>query len=531
MESDMSGYVVHKFGGTSVGSVDAIRRVKEIVEAAAANGDKIAVVVSAMGGKPKVTDILISLVTLALKSDESGYEAALTNLRSRHFDVIEELVRESAWAELKSTIERDLDDLRHILKAVSVLKLAEERIMEIVSGHGELWTAQILAAVLSTGGTPYKFLDARKVILVDNQDNQTFDLMWEESGKRIDAFMKDDDAAMKALAAAPVRQRSASTSDLAAPATVAEPSRNGWNVNHLVMTGFICSTKDGVMTTLKRDGSDYSATILGKLLAAESVTIWTDVSGVLSADPRAVPAAKQVKQMSYNEAMELAYFGAKVVHPKTMGPVLLSKTPVYIRNTFDAEHPGTRIGVVDPPAASQNAANLSQHTDFTKPLVFPDGGSIVRGLSSVDNLALFNLEGCGLKGVPGTATRLFAALNKVSVNVIFIAQASSEHSICFAIPAKEAEVAQDSIEDAFYRELHCQMVQPISFIAPVSVIAAVGDNMNNFVGVAGRFFGALGQSGVNVLAISQGSSQRNISTVVSQSEAPKALQALHTALC
>jgi aspartokinase/homoserine dehydrogenase 1 len=287
------------------------------------------------------------------------------------------------------------------------------------------------------------------------------------------------------------------------------------------------------MTTLKRDGSDYSATILGKLLSAESVTIWTDVSGVLSADPRAVPGAKQVKQMSYNEAMELAYFGAKVVHPKTMGPVLASGTPVYIRNTFDADHPGTRIGVV--PASSSpskaTATNLSDHTDFSKPLLFPDGSVIVRGLSSVDNLALFNLEGCGLKGVPGTATRLFAALNKVSVNVIFIAQASSEHSICFAIPAKESEAAQVSIEDAFYRELHCHDVKPITFTAPVSVIAAVGDNMNNFVGVAGRFFGALGQSGVNVLAISQGSSQRNISAVVSSKEAPKALQALHTALC
>jgi aspartokinase/homoserine dehydrogenase 1 len=211
----MSGFKVHKFGGTSVGSIDAIRKVKSIVEAAAANGDRIAVVVSAMGGKPKVTDILISLVTLALKGDTAGYEDALEKLRIRHFDVIQELVPESAWEGLKKNIERDLEDLRHILKAVSVLKLAEERIMEIVSGHGELWTAQILAAVLSGGGTPYKFLDARRVIMVDNQDNnQTFDLMWQASGKRIDAFMKNDDEDLVAQEQAPVRARSASSTTL-----------------------------------------------------------------------------------------------------------------------------------------------------------------------------------------------------------------------------------------------------------------------------------------------------------------------------
>lgn len=490
-----------------------------------------------MGGKPKVTDILISLVALALRGDVQGYEASLERLRTRHFEVIEELVPESVWAVLKQQVDSGIEDLRHILKAVTVLKLAEARIMEIVSGNGELWTAQIVAAVLSAGGTEYKFLDGRRVMMVDAPDESTCDVLWDESAKRLDAFMNRDDAALMELSLsaketsikAP-RPRAASNPPPRPPKSPPgrDTSRLKWSVSHLAMTGFIASTMDGVMTTLKRDGSDYSASILGKLLAAESVTIWTDVSGVMSADPRRVADAKQVEEMTYNEAMELAYFGAKVVHPKTMGPPMSAGIPVYIRNTFESDHPGTRIGVVETDATPSPDTDL---TDLSKPLKLASGTGVVRGLSNVDGLAMFNLEGCGLKGVPGTATRLFAALHRVSVNVIFIAQASSEHSICFAIPAEEADAAQASIEEEFYRELHNDLVQPITFQSPVSIIAAVGDQMNNFVGVSGRFFGALGQAGVNVLAISQGSSQRNISAVVHQDDAPKALQALHSKLC
>ncbi|KAJ8519568.1 hypothetical protein ON010_g18063 [Phytophthora cinnamomi] len=288
-------------------------------------------------------------------------------------------------------------------------------------------------------------------------------------------------------------------------------------LTHLVVTGFICSTTEGVMTTLKRDGSDFTASICGRVLHASSVTIWTDVSGVLSADPRRVPESQILPEISYQEAMELAYFGAKVIHPKTMAPAIVEDIPIYIRNTFEPEHPGTKISHRKKVELKRTLSNGA-----------PTARNIVSGFSTVDDLALFNIEGSGMVGVHGTSSRLFSALDRVKVNVVLIAQASSEHSICFAVPMDCAEIAKDVINETFFKEIHVGHIDKAEYIAPISIIAAVGDQMNQTPGVCARFFGALGRAKINVLAISQGSSERNISAVVRYEDSAAALRAVHS---
>jgi aspartokinase/homoserine dehydrogenase 1 len=276
------------------------------------------------------------------------------------------------------------------------------------------------------------------------------------------------------------------------------------DVSVIVITGYVASTPEGVPTTLKRNGSDFSASIFGALLDASAVVIWTDVDGVLSADPRRVPEAVVVPAMSYDEAIELAYFGAKVLHPRTMEPAVARDIPIWIRNTFNASHPGSRI---DRRGES--------------------GKSVVKGFSTFDGIALVNLEGTGMIGVPGVAQRLFGALRDVGVSVVLISQASSEHSICFAVPEAQGELARATTERAFDAEIRAGHVQKVELLPACSVLAAVGDEMANAPGVAATFFGALGKAGVNVLAIAQGSSERNISAVVTRAQSTRALRAVH----
>lgn len=284
--------VLHKFGGSSLATADCFRQVAKIVIGQQNEHARVAVVVSAMGGKPKVTDMLLGMVDMALAGDEAGYDGVIGDIRKRHFDTIAELIDDAGRNKLEASISKDLEDIKHILKAASIMKIADARVKGIIGGHGELWSAQILAAMLSQAtssggsGVPYHFLDARKTLVV-TEEEMGIEVLWEESEKKLPAQIE---------------------------------SASGGQHSHMVITGFIASTTDGVMTTLQRDGSDFSASIFGKLLKAESVTIWTDVSGVLSADPRKVSNARYVSHLSYNEAMELAYFGAKVIHPSTMRP-------------------------------------------------------------------------------------------------------------------------------------------------------------------------------------------------------------------
>jgi aspartokinase/homoserine dehydrogenase 1 len=279
----------------------------------------------------------------------------------------------------------------------------------------------------------------------------------------------------------------------------------------MVITGYVASNTQGVATTLQRDGSDYSAAIMGRLLQSNNITIWTDVDGVLSADPRRVLEAHVIPEVSYNEAMELAYFGAKVIHPKTMQPAIMAhpQIPIYIRNTFNSSFHGTRI-----------YTSSTTHTDRDK---------CVCGFSSIEKVALINVEGSGMMGVQGIARRLFGTLESIGINVILISQASSEHSITFATTANQAPKAIECLEDEFKRELSLKRISSIDVQMPCAIIAAVGDGMSNTSGVAGRFFSALGDAKINILAISQGCSERNISAVVFENESTRALRVIHAA--
>ncbi|NNK62463.1 MAG: bifunctional aspartate kinase/homoserine dehydrogenase I, partial [Gemmatimonadetes bacterium] len=271
----------------------------------------------------------------------------------------------------------------------------------------------------------------------------------------------------------------------------------------LVVTGYVARTATGSPTTLGRNGSDYSASILGALLHADEVVIWTDVSGVMSGDPGVEPEATVVPSLSYDEAMELAYFGAKVIHPSTMGPLVEHDIPLYIRNTFHPDLPGTRI---------------SREGDES------DG---VKGITVIDGMALVNLQGAGLIGVPGTAARLFGALREADISVVVISQGSSEHSICVAVPEDRVDEARAVLSDAFALELTRGQIQGIDVQHGCSILAVVGDGMRGVPGVAGHLFGALGRAGVNVRAIAQGASERNISAVIDQRDAARALRAVH----
>ena len=272
-----------------------------------------------------------------------------------------------------------------------------------------------------------------------------------------------------------------------------------------VITGFVASDKEGLPTTLGRNGSDYSASIFGALLDADEVHIWTDVDGVMSGDPRQVPEAKIIDEMSYSEAMELAYFGAKVIHPQTMAPAVGRGIPLWIRNTFNATHPGTKIS-----ASSGSRA------------------AAVKGISGVDKVALVNLEGAGMIGVPGTADRLFGALRDAGVSVMLISQGSSEHSICFAVREEAADQVRTVVERAFAVELSEGQVQRVGVTKGCAIIAVVGDDMAGMPGSAGRFFGTLGNAGINVRAIAQGASERNISAVIDAKDMTRAIRAVHS---
>ena len=491
---------VHKFGGTSVANAECITRCADILDdqlsldpndpTLPSNGTNLAVVVSAMGGKPKVTDLLLDSVTAAAQRDDAQVGAYLDLVLDKHKVCLETLFPATEQERLLAIIRQDIADIRDILKTVALMKWRADRISELVSGYGELWSAQILTALLRQRFAgramdekhTFVYLDARRVITVDEEAIQDGAVEWQLSQEKLKEVYQTE---------------------------VAQLDSNTYM--HFVITGYVASNTDGVATTLQRDGSDYSAAIMGRLLQSQHITIWTDVNGVLSADPRRVPAAQVISEVSYNEAMELAYFGAKVIHPKTMQPAISSnpQIPIYIRNTFNASFPGTRI-----------YATSTSHTNRDK---------VVCGFSSVENMALINVEGSGLVGVLGVDRRIFGCLEQHGINVALISQGSSEHSVTFSTEASQATAAKQALEEEFSRELQRNRISKIEMVSPCSIIAAVGDGMMAVTGVAGRFFSALGDAKINILAIAQGSSERNISAVVLASDSTRALRAVHAA--
>ncbi|HEX5885973.1 MAG TPA: aspartate kinase, partial [Pyrinomonadaceae bacterium] len=459
----ISKWVVHKFGGTSVANADRYRAAAEIV-LSRQSGERVAVVVSAMSG---ITNGLIHAVELAASHD-SSYLTKLDELKSRHLETIDGLELGATQAgSLRDVINSDFNAIEEVLRGVWITRLPSERIMEFVSGHGELWSAQLLHAYLEARGHSSMWLDARKVLVVEPNGNSVA-IDWRLSQEKLKAWATD-------------------------------------HADFLIITGYVAATHDGIATTLKRNGSDLSASIFGALLGADSVTIWTDVDGVFSADPRRVTDAVVIPELSYQEAAELAYFGAKVIHPNTMSPAIANDITVWIKNSFKPAAPGTRISASSP-------------SDVP-----------IKGFAAVEDMALINVEGTGMIGIPGVAHKLFGALHAVGVSIVMISQASSEHSICFAVPRAHAGVAKQTVEQTFFAEMQRGAVQTVEVRGSCCIVAMVGDGMIERLGMAGKFFNALGKAGVNVRAIAQGSSERNISAVIEQHEATKALRALHSA--
>ena len=484
--------MVHKFGGSSLANVRCIRHVAGVIQEQAT---PCAVVVSAMQG---VTDRLLAL---ADDAPSKPVDDALESLRGDVRDVITELLPVDRAAPLLRDLEADVADLSDVLRASRLMRTAPDTVRDLTAGYGEVWSARMLACLLQAEGVDAAFLDAREVVVVRHGELGPI-VDWEATRDNLGQVLGTSE-----------RENIAETDAETDAGTDAETEEEGapeaaGGPDVLVVTGFVASTPDGVPTTLGRNGSDFSAAIFASLLNAGELHIWTDVDGVMSADPRYVPDSQRLDTLSYQEAMELAYFGARVIHPRTLQPVLDREIPVTIRNTFAADTPGTRIHV-------DGRASTGGLSDT------------VKGFSTVDDVALLNLEGTGMIGVPGIARRLFSALEDAGVSVILISQGSSEHSICFAVPADQAVAARQATEQAFYAERHQGQVQDVEVTEGCSILAVVGDGMSGTPGVASTFFGALGKAGVNVRAIAQGSSERNISAVVDGGEAQRALRAAH----
>jgi bifunctional aspartokinase / homoserine dehydrogenase 1 len=457
-----SPWVVYKFGGSSVANAECFDRVAAIIESQPDH--KVAVVLSACRG---VTDGLLQLVALAERQDDA-WRTQLRILRKRHEEIATALLPSNEVAEYLAGFDHDTADLDNVLRTTQVMRTASQHVRDKVSGYGEIWSTRLFCRYLMHRRRrgAVQWVDARDCVIAEWGPLGPA-IQWPASAERLRGLLQAD-------------------------------------ARTLVITGYIASDPSGIQTTLGRNGSDFSASIFGALLAAGEIQIWTDVDGVLSADPRRVPDAQVITALSYNEAMELAYFGAKVIHPQTMAPAVGRNIPIWIRNTFAPAEPGTLI------------------------CAQPRSDQPVKGITSIEHVALVNLEGAGMIGVPGTAHRLFGALREENISVILISQGSSEHSICCAIPANQAARAAAVLERAFARELSQGQVQSIDVTGELAILAVVGDGMAGMPGIAGKVFSALGAASVNVRAIAQGASERNISAVVEGRHATRALRAVHS---
>ncbi len=457
---------VMKFGGTSVGDADCVRRAAAIVQSAAAQG-AVVVVVSAMSG---VTNRLVQAAHDAEAGEQELFAKLVGELRMQHTTALEALVsdpqRRSKIAEVCREI---LEESDRLLRGTSLIHELTPRALDAISGIGERLSALLVAGAICELGLRSVAVSATEVIVTDPHHGRAEPLM------------------------TPTRARAEAR---------LRPLLDQGIVP--VVTGFIAATPEGIQTTLGRGGSDYSATILGAALGAQETVIWTDVDGVKTADPRLVPEARTLPEISYNEAAELAYFGAKVLHPNTLRPVTAAGVPVWIRNSFSPEKPGTKI----------TAKGM------------PTGGG-VKALTAIRDVTLVTVGGPGIVGLPDVLARSFAATAETRANVFLVSQSSSQNDICFVISSADEKRTLTALRNAFAPEIAEQTVEHVSANPNVAVVAVVGENMRGIPGIAGRTFGALGREGVNIIAIAQGSSEYNISLVVEQNSTQRALAALH----
>ena len=453
---------VLKFGGTSVANAENIKKVVTIVKEAAKK-EKTVVVVSALGG---VTDLLLGAASLAADGKES-YKDKLAVVEQRHLDAVKELIPVATQSHLLSLVKKSCNEIEEICNGIFLLGELTYRSKDRVASYGEWLSSKIISARFNCENVKAAWKDAKELI----QTNSSFtaaEVDFAITNKKVLDYFSSDP------------------------------------VDLFIVPGFIASDNNGITTTLGRGGSDYTAAIIAAALDASVLEIWTDVSGMMTADPRLTSNAKIIPHISYQEAMELSHFGAKVIYPPTIQPVMGKGIPVWIKNTFSPEDEGTLIETT----ATGDA-------------------DIVRGISSINNIALISLEGSGMIGIPGFSKRLFEALSNEKINVILITQSSSEHSITVGIDAAYAGRAKQATDAAFANEIALNKVEPLRVENELSIVALVGENMKNHTGVSGRMFGAMGRNGVNILAIAQGSSEKNISAVIATKDVKKAINVLH----
>jgi bifunctional aspartokinase / homoserine dehydrogenase 1 len=459
--------IVMKFGGTSVGSAERIAQAAQLAVESAEQGHQVVVVTSAMS---KVTDTLIAAARQA--SGGQWDPAVRQQLFDRHKAVADALVSDTErHAAVLDALRQRLDRFEKLCFGLSMVHELTPRLLDAISGMGEMLTAPLLSAAIAARGRPSQSVDATELIVTSDQFGGAEPLM-DETRAKTSARLKP------AIARGEIP----------------------------VVTGFIGATLDGVMTTLGRGGSDYSAAIVGAALDAGEVWIWTDVDGVMTANPSEVPEARTLAEISYSEASELAYYGAKVLHYKTILPAFRQRIPVRILNSFNPGHAGTRVTVEGDPAANG-----------------------VKAVTSIRGVILIAISGTGMQGIPGIAAKTFDVVADQQANVLMISQASSENNICFVLSAAEAPRVVTALRSALEFELMRGHIEEIAAEQQVAIVAAVGDRMRGTPGVAATVFGALGEAGINVIAISQGSSERNISLVVTERDAAAAVRAIHRA--
>ncbi|MCA2001831.1 MAG: aspartate kinase [Chloroflexi bacterium] len=463
--------LVMKFGGTSVGSVEALKNATRIIRDATWDWARVVVVTSAMSG---VTNLLLDSAALAAQGRVDSLPQAEAALKEKHFAAADALIQN---AELREKTKREIGSLIFTLvdlcKAIAVLGEASPRALDTVASLGERMSAPLLAAVAQDAGVKAKAVCSTEFVVTNSNFQNAhpdFKLTAEKTRALLNPLLEEG----------------------IAPIT----------------TGFIGATPEGVVTTLGRGGSDYSAAIIGAVLPADDVWIWTDVDGVMTTDPRIVPEAVTLPEINYNEIAELAYYGAKVLHPKTIRPVLDAGIGLRICNTFNPELPGTRL------VAGVKGNGKSN-------------GKVIKAVTAIRKQRLITIEGRGMLGVPGVAARAFGAVASTGTSVPLITQASSEQSICFAVPSELSDLVVAALQKAFAGEIADDDIDRVWATEDVSIITVVGAGMRHTPGVSGRVFSQLGNHGVNVLAIAQGSSEVSISLVVDAADTENAVKALH----
>ncbi|SOE23031.1 aspartate kinase [Spirosomataceae bacterium TFI 002] len=454
---------VLKFGGTSVGTVDSINQVIEVIKSRVKEDEEVAVVYSAFGG---VTNRLIEIGNMASNADIE-YQDHLHSVEERHFNAIRGLIPVKQQSSLIAQVKGLFNKIEDLLRGIELIQEISPRTLDLLVSFGERLSTTIITAAIKEKGLTAQMLDTREVIVSDSNFGNA-NVNFSTTNDNITNYFKENKAQVTCI------------------------------------TGFIARNIDGVTTTLGRGGSDYTASIFGAALTASTIEIWTDVNGMMTADPRKVKNAFTIPKISYAEAMELSHFGAKVIYPPSLTPAFQKNIPVKVLNTFEADHEGTLISRESPKKAYS-----------------------ITGISSIDDIALVNVQGNGMIGVAGVSARLFSVLAANKISVILISQASSEHSICFAISPKDAKEVKSLLEEEFAVEMSHSDIESINIQEHLSVIAIVGEGMKASSGTSGKLFGVLGQNGVNVIAVAQGSSELNISVVIEKKNISKALNAIH----